>query len=51
MAGITREDVKHLGNLARIELGQAEIDQLTDQLGIILEAVARVQDRMLQLQA
>jgi aspartyl-tRNA(Asn)/glutamyl-tRNA(Gln) amidotransferase subunit C len=41
MAGITRDDVAHLGKLARIELGEAEIDQLTDQLGVILAAVAR----------
>jgi aspartyl-tRNA(Asn)/glutamyl-tRNA(Gln) amidotransferase subunit C len=44
MAGITRDDVAHLGKLARIELGEAEIEQLTDQLGIILAAVARVQE-------
>lgn len=44
MAGITREDVAHLGKLARIELGEAEIDQLTEQLGDILVAVARVQE-------
>jgi aspartyl-tRNA(Asn)/glutamyl-tRNA(Gln) amidotransferase subunit C len=44
MAGITRDDVAHLGKLARIELGEAEIDQLTDQLGVILAAVARVQE-------
>jgi aspartyl-tRNA(Asn)/glutamyl-tRNA(Gln) amidotransferase subunit C len=44
MAGITSDDVAHLGKLARIELGEAEIEQLTDQLGIILAAVARVQE-------
>ena len=44
MAGITREDVAHLGRLARIELSEAELDQLTGQLGDILLAVARVQE-------
>ena len=44
MAAITREDVAHLGKLARIELGEAELDQLTLQLGDILLAVARVQE-------
>lgn len=44
MTGISREDVAHLGKLARIELGEAEIDQLTEQLGDILVAVARVQE-------
>ncbi len=44
MAGITREDVAHLGKLARIELSEVEIDQLTQQLGDILVAVARVQE-------
>jgi len=44
MTGISREDVAHLGKLARIELGEAEIDQLTEQLGVILSAVARVQE-------
>ena len=42
MAAITREDVAHLGKLARIELAEAELDQLTLQLGDILLAVARV---------
>ncbi|HUW78107.1 MAG TPA: Asp-tRNA(Asn)/Glu-tRNA(Gln) amidotransferase subunit GatC [Candidatus Nanopelagicaceae bacterium] len=44
MAEITREDVAHLGNLARIKLGEDEIAELTDQLGAILSAVARVQE-------
>ena len=44
MAGITRDDVAHLGKLARIELDETEIDQLTDQLSLILAAVARVQE-------
>jgi aspartyl-tRNA(Asn)/glutamyl-tRNA(Gln) amidotransferase subunit C len=44
MAAITREDVAHLGRLARIELAEAELDQLTLQLGDILLAVARVQE-------
>ena len=38
------EDVAHLGKLARIELAEAELDQLTLQLGDILLAVARVQE-------
>ncbi len=41
---ISRDDVAHLGRLARIELRDAELDQLTSELGDILIAVARVQE-------
>lgn len=41
---ISRDDVAHLGRLARIELRDAELDRLTGELGDILIAVARVQE-------
>jgi aspartyl-tRNA(Asn)/glutamyl-tRNA(Gln) amidotransferase subunit C len=39
---ITREQVKHVARLARLELREDEIAQLTDELGAILEAVSKV---------
>lgn len=39
-ASITREEVAHLANLARIELSDAELDHLAPQLAVILESVA-----------
>jgi aspartyl-tRNA(Asn)/glutamyl-tRNA(Gln) amidotransferase subunit C len=47
MAGdstITRADVAHLARLARIAMTDEELDHLADQLGVILGAVARVQE-------
>jgi aspartyl-tRNA(Asn)/glutamyl-tRNA(Gln) amidotransferase subunit C len=48
MAGVTepisRADVAHLARLARIAMTDAELDHLADQLGVILGAVARVQE-------
>lgn len=41
---ITRADVAHLARLARIAMTDAELDHLADQLGVILGAVARVQE-------
>jgi aspartyl-tRNA(Asn)/glutamyl-tRNA(Gln) amidotransferase subunit C len=34
---ISRQDVEHVAALARLALGDDEIGQLTDQLGVILE--------------
>ncbi|MEI7549654.1 MAG: Asp-tRNA(Asn)/Glu-tRNA(Gln) amidotransferase subunit GatC [Actinomycetes bacterium] len=41
---ISRADVAHLAQLARIELEASEIDHLAGQLEVILGAVARVQE-------
>ncbi len=39
---LTRDDVAHLAQLARIEATDDELDRLVGQLGVILESVARV---------
>jgi aspartyl-tRNA(Asn)/glutamyl-tRNA(Gln) amidotransferase subunit C len=44
MSAITRDDVAHLARLARIAMTDEELDHLADQLGVILGAVARVQE-------
>jgi aspartyl-tRNA(Asn)/glutamyl-tRNA(Gln) amidotransferase subunit C len=41
---ISRADVAHLARLARIAMTDVELDHLADQLGVILGAVARVQE-------
>ncbi|HEU5034266.1 MAG TPA: Asp-tRNA(Asn)/Glu-tRNA(Gln) amidotransferase subunit GatC [Mycobacteriales bacterium] len=41
---ISRGDVAHLARLARIAMTDAELDHLAEQLGVILGAVARVQE-------
>ena len=41
---ITRDDVSHLARLARIAMTEKELDHLAGQLGVILGAVARVQE-------
>lgn len=40
---ITREEVAHLADLARIEMTDAELDRLAPQLTVILESVASIQ--------
>jgi aspartyl-tRNA(Asn)/glutamyl-tRNA(Gln) amidotransferase subunit C len=42
MPGITREEVAHLGRLARLELSGDELDHFAGQLDDIIGAVARV---------
>ncbi|ABL82937.1 aspartyl/glutamyl-tRNA(Asn/Gln) amidotransferase subunit C [Nocardioides sp. JS614] len=42
MPEITRDEVAHLANLARIDLSDAELDQLAPQLSVILESVASI---------
>ncbi|MBK5216642.1 MAG: Asp-tRNA(Asn)/Glu-tRNA(Gln) amidotransferase subunit GatC [Propionibacteriales bacterium] len=42
--GITREDVAHLANLARIDLDDAELDRFARELPLILDSVAKVQE-------
>lgn len=43
MPDITREDVRHLADLSRIELDDAELDHLAPQLNVILTSVASIQ--------
>ena len=42
-ASITREQVAHLADLARIDLSDAELDHLAPQLGVILDSIASLQ--------
>jgi aspartyl-tRNA(Asn)/glutamyl-tRNA(Gln) amidotransferase subunit C len=44
MPEITRAEVAHLADLARIDLSDAELDHLAPQLGVILEAIASIND-------
>ena len=44
MAAISRDDVAHLAKLARIEMSEAELDHLAQEMDVILGAVARVQE-------
>jgi aspartyl-tRNA(Asn)/glutamyl-tRNA(Gln) amidotransferase subunit C len=39
---ISREDVLHVANLARLEIPDGEVDRVREQLGAILEAVGKV---------
>ena len=41
-ASISREQVAHLADLARIDLSDAELDHLAPQLSVILESVASI---------
>ncbi|MBB6626681.1 Asp-tRNA(Asn)/Glu-tRNA(Gln) amidotransferase subunit GatC [Nocardioides sp. KIGAM211] len=43
MPDISRDEVAHLANLARIDLDDAELDHLAPQLSVILESVASIQ--------
>ncbi|MBO9520066.1 MAG: Asp-tRNA(Asn)/Glu-tRNA(Gln) amidotransferase subunit GatC [Nocardioidaceae bacterium] len=44
MPDITRDEVRHLADLARIELDDAELDHLAPQLSVILESIASIAD-------
>ena len=44
MSKISREDVANLARLARIEMTAEELDHLSSELSVILDAVARVQE-------
>jgi len=39
---ITREDVVHVARLARLEIPEAEVERLREELGAILDAVGKV---------
>ena len=41
---ITREQVLHVARLARLDLGDDEVERLTRELGAILEAVSKVSE-------
>ncbi|MEY4310240.1 MAG: Asp-tRNA(Asn)/Glu-tRNA(Gln) amidotransferase subunit GatC [Actinomycetota bacterium] len=42
MSELTPDLVRHLASLARIQVTDAEVDRLTEQLGVIVDAVATV---------
>ncbi len=42
MPDITRDEVAHLANLARIDLSDDELEQLAPQLSVILESVTSI---------
>jgi len=44
MAAISRDDVAHLAKLARIDMSEAELDHLAQEMDVILGAIARVQE-------
>ena len=44
MPDISREEVRHLADLARIDLSDAELDHLAPQLSVILESVASINE-------
>jgi aspartyl-tRNA(Asn)/glutamyl-tRNA(Gln) amidotransferase subunit C len=44
MSSLSRDDVAKLASLARIEMTEAELVELSSQFGVILDAVARVQE-------
>jgi aspartyl-tRNA(Asn)/glutamyl-tRNA(Gln) amidotransferase subunit C len=41
---ITRDEVAHLADLARIDLSDAELDHLAPQLAVILDSVASISE-------
>ncbi len=43
-ATISRDEVAHLADLARIDLSDAELDHLAPQLSVILESVTSIND-------
>jgi aspartyl-tRNA(Asn)/glutamyl-tRNA(Gln) amidotransferase subunit C len=42
MSDVTPDLVRHLANLARIELDESEVVRFTEQLGVILDSVAKI---------
>jgi aspartyl-tRNA(Asn)/glutamyl-tRNA(Gln) amidotransferase subunit C len=42
MPEISRDEVRHLADLARIDLSDAELDHLAPQLAVILDSVASI---------
>jgi|SRR4051794_36357685 aspartyl-tRNA(Asn)/glutamyl-tRNA(Gln) amidotransferase subunit C len=44
MPDISREEVAHLADLARIDLSDDELDHLAPQLSVILDAIASINE-------
>ena len=44
MPDITRDEVSHLADLARIDLSPEELDHLAPQLSVILDSIASISD-------
>jgi aspartyl-tRNA(Asn)/glutamyl-tRNA(Gln) amidotransferase subunit C len=44
MPDITREEVAHLADLARIDLSDAELDHLAPQLAVILDSIKSINE-------
>ncbi len=44
MPTFTQEEIEHLGDLARIALTDEEISRLQDDLNVIAESIAKVQE-------
>ena len=44
MSGITRAEVAHLARLARLTLDDDQLEHYAEQLNVIIESVARVQE-------
>lgn len=44
MSSLSRSDIANLARLARIDMSDAELDALSGELDLILNAVARVQE-------
>jgi aspartyl-tRNA(Asn)/glutamyl-tRNA(Gln) amidotransferase subunit C len=44
MPDISRDEVSHLADLARIDLSPEELDHLAPQLSVILESIASISD-------
>ena len=44
MPEISRDEVAHLADLARIDLSDAELEQLAPQLTVILESIASIKE-------
>ena len=42
MSDVTPDLVRHLANLARIELDESEVVRFTEQLGVSLDSVAKI---------
>jgi aspartyl-tRNA(Asn)/glutamyl-tRNA(Gln) amidotransferase subunit C len=44
MSEISRADVEHLAKLAHISMTDAELEKMTNELGVIVDSVKRIQE-------
>lgn len=44
MSSLSRDELRAIADLARISLTEAELDRFSDQLSVILDSVAKVQE-------